>query len=174
MRYILGIDPAYSTTGYAVLDYDTEELIEAGKYITSAKLDTDERSMAIIKFLLHITDKYGIKEVMLEDGFAGKNPKTGQMLAMLRGGIICVMLYQGKRVYHMLPSQIRNVLGIGGNAKKEEVAEKVTKIYSDTLKILDIGPYSDKQNADKTSDIYDAISIGYCYIKHSKTISDVL
>ena len=65
-------------------------------------------------------------------GFAGKNAKTGQMLATLRGGIICVMLYQGRQVYHMLPSQIRSALGIGGNAKKEEVAEYFLKNYKIT------------------------------------------
>ena len=52
--------------------------------------------------------------------------------------------------------------GLPGNAKKEEVANAVLSIYPNLLE--EIGPYSDKSNKQKTSDIYDSISIGLSYI----------
>ena len=68
----------------------------------------------------------------------------------------------------MMPTQIRKHLGIGGNAKKDDVAQVIVDMYPNNKKLAIIGPYSDKQNKDKTSDIYDAISIGVAYIKGLK------
>jgi hypothetical protein len=69
-------------------------------------------------------------------------------------------------VIHQQPSEIRKNFGLPGNAKKEQVATEVLKYYP----YLDsqIGPYSDKANKQKTSDIYDAISIGLSYILNLK------
>ena len=47
-------------------------------------------------------------------------------------------------------------------------AEEITKMYPNNKKLEIIGPYSDKQNKDKTSDIYDAISIGVAFAKSYK------
>ena len=66
----------------------------------------------------------------------------------------------------MLPSEIRKTLGCGGNAKKEDVAQAIVNMYPDNKKLDIIGPYSDKQNKNKTSDIYDAISIGVAFVKN--------
>ena len=65
-----------------------------------------------------------------------------------------------------LTKEIRKKFGLKGNAKKEEVAKEVLKYYPELE--MDIGPYSDKANKQKTSDIYDAISIGLSYIINLK------
>ena len=46
-RYVLAIDPALSTTGIAVLDIDTEELVFACKLTTSPKTPQDDRIMKV-------------------------------------------------------------------------------------------------------------------------------
>ncbi len=63
---------------------------------------------------------------------------------------------------HRQPKEIRKNFGLSGAAKKEEVAQEVLKYYP--FLEQQIGPYSDKNNKQKTSDIYDAISIGLSYI----------
>jgi len=167
-EYVLAIDPALSTTGYAVINMSTLELAYINKFTTSPKHSDDFRINEIVAKLFCIASQYSIKYVVLEDGFLGRNPGTALQLATLRGAIIGVFSFNKYIVYHMLPSQIRKLLGCGGNAKKEEVAAKVTEMYPDNKKLEIIGPYSDKQNKDKTSDIYDAISIGVAFIKSFK------
>lgn len=168
MEFVLAIDPALSTTGYAVINTDTLELIHIGKITTSSKDSEYARINEVVTCLSNIAGRYPINHIILEDGFLGANAKTAIQLATLRGAIIGVFNFNHFTVHHMLPSQIRKVLGCGGNAKKEQVAEAITELYSDNEKLKDIGPYSDKQNKNKTSDIYDAISIGVAFSKTLK------
>lgn len=168
-NYIIGIDPALSTSGIAVIDLISEEIIYAGKFKTNPKDDEDERINSLNCHILKIASEYKISEAVIEDGFIGNNMSTGIKLAMVRGGIISVLKYNGYIIRHMLPSEIRKNLGAGGNAKKEDVAERITKLYNDSEKLKEIGPYSDKQNKNKTSDIYDAIAAAVAYAKKKKT-----
>ena len=106
--------------------------------------------------------------MILEDGFSGTNLKTGLQLATLRGAIIATFRLENLQVDHLKPTQIRQMLECGGKASKEEVAKVVTDTYQGNPVFDKIGPYSDKQNKNKTSDIYDAISIGMAFIKLQK------
>ena len=165
---VLAIDPALSTTGYAVINKNTLEIIYINKFTTSPKKSLDERINEIVAKLFSIAAQYNVKDVILEDGFSGTNLGTGLKLATLRGAIIGVFAFCKYNVVHMMPTQIRKYLGVGGNAKKDDVAQAVIDMYPNNKKLGIIGPYSDKQNKDKTSDIYDAISIGVAYIKWLK------
>ena len=161
--YILSLDPSLSSTGYSIIDSHTKELIQKGKINTSSKYNTDDRIQLIIKALEVLPS---VPRVILEDGFIGVNGKTGMQLAQLRGALIAYYKYHNYIVIHQEPSEIRKNFGLKGNAKKDEVAQEVLKYYP-TL-IQEIGPYSDKANKQKTSDIYDAISIGLSYILNLK------
>lgn len=167
-EFVLAIDPALSTTGYAVINLNTLEIAYANKFTTSPKNSDDFRINEIVAKLFCMATQYPIKYIVLEDGFLGANARTSIQLATLRGAIIGVFSFNKYQVHHMLPSQIRKILGCGGNAKKEQVAEEIIKMYPDNKKLAIIGPYSDKQNKDKTSDIYDAISIGVAFAKSLK------
>lgn len=163
-RHILSIDPALSTTGFSVIDFNTDELIYVDKFITSPKNMEDFRINEIVTRLFTVAASYPIKEIVLEDGFSGPNRRTTLQLATLRGAIIGVFQFNHYEVFHMQPSEIRKKLGCGGNAKKEEVAQAIIDMYGiDNPIIQKIGPYSDKQNKHKTSDMYDSIGIGVAY-----------
>lgn len=173
-EYVLAIDPALSTTGYAVISMNTLELIYINKITTSPRKSDDERINEIVAKLFYIASQYPIKHVILEDGFVGRNMGTALQLATLRGAIIGVFSFHKYIVHHLLPSQIRKVFCLNGRAKKDEVAQAVVEMYPDNKKLAIIGPYSDKQNKDKTSDIYDAVSIGVAFIKsfRSEKVND--
>lgn len=164
-EFVLAIDPALSTTGFAVINVNTLELEYINKITTSSKDNEDLRINEVVKRLFNIASQYPIQHIILEDGYLGANVKTGMQLATLRGAIIGVFNFNNYIVHHMLPTQIRKAFGCGGNAKKEQVAEAVTKMYLENAKLNAVGPYSDKQNKNKTSDIYDAISIGVAFCK---------
>lgn len=163
-RYILSIDPALSTTGLSVIDFHTDELIYVDKFITSSKNMDDFRINEIVTKLFTIAASYPINEIVLEDGFGGPNQRTALQLATLRGAIIGVFKFNHYEVFHMQPSEVRKKLGCGGNAKKEQIAKAIIDMYGiKNLANHGVGPYSDKQNKHKTSDMYDAISIGVAY-----------
>lgn len=164
-EYILAIDPALSTTGYAVINRHTLELLCVGKITTLPKTPDDYRINEIVTKLFSIATNHSVTHVILEDGYIGANAKTAIQLATLRGAIIGVFSFNKYSVHHMLPSEIRKAVGVGGNAKKEEVAKAITSMYQNDEKLISVGSYSDKYNKNKTSDIYDAISIGVAFCK---------
>ena len=163
---ILALDPSLSSTGFAVIDSISKKLIVESKITTVNKDNTDTRIQTILNKLILIAEVYNVQDVILEDGFIGKNAKTGLQLSELRGAIIFYFKYQKHKVIHQLPSEIRKNFGLPGNSKKEDIAKEVLKYYPNLEE--EIGPYSDKANKKKTSDIYDAISIGLSYIINLK------
>jgi Holliday junction resolvasome RuvABC endonuclease subunit len=64
-------------------------------------------------------------------------------------------------VTHKSPSEIKQAVTGRGNAEKEEVAAELLRIYKDNSKVQSIGPFSDKSNKKKTSDIYDAVAAAH-------------
>lgn len=160
---ILAIDPSLSSTGYSVIDSETREIYDEGRYITKPSLKENDRIKNIVLKLYGVCILYDVTEVAMEDGFVSSiNIKTGIQLAKLRGGIITYFMAKNIPVHTQLPSETRKNLGLKGNAKKEEVANKIIELYPEI--ISKIGPYSDKSNKQKTSDIYDSICIGNAHL----------
>ena len=160
---ILSLDPSLSSTGFAIIDDSNKVILHKGKYNTSSKDGTtDDRIQIILHHLHSLCCLYNIKIVVLEDGFVGKNMQSSLALSALRGAIIAYFRWNYFKVIHNQPKEIRKNFGLKGNATKEEVSQEVLKYYPNLEN--DIGPYSDKANKNKTSDIYDAISIGLSYI----------
>ena len=161
---ILGIDPSLSSTGYAIVDSDTKELIKKGRICTFKTDSTDDRIQKIIFHLESFNSM--VDKVGIEDGFVGKGKQTSLVLSELRGAIIAYYKYNYYEVNHELPSAIRKNFNLPGNAKKEDVAKEVLKYYPNLES--EIGPYNDKTGKNKTSDIYDAISIALSFASRIK------
>lgn len=164
-RCVMGIDPALSTTGIAIINEATGRLVYINKFTTSPKRDDMDRINSIVTELFTTASLHPVYDIAIEDGFAGPNRQTALQLATLRGAVMGVFAFNRYPVFHMLPSQVRNVFGCGGNANKEQVAKAVTEMYKDDPLLQGIGPYSDKQNRHKTSDMYDAVATAVAFIK---------
>lgn len=162
MSLLLALDPALSTTGYAIINIEDYNLIAVNKFSTSNTLNDDNRINLIVKHLYSIAKDYNIDYIVFEDGFLGVNKKTSLQLATLRGAIIGLFKFKNFKVYHLLTTEIRKLLNISGKAKKEDVAN-ILSMYYNNLDVL-IGSYSDKHNKYKTSDMYDAIATGVAFI----------
>ena len=169
-EFVLAIDPALSITGYAIIDINTFKPIYINEFTTSNKNSDDFRINEIITKLFSVAAQYPIKYVVLEDGYLGVNPRTTIQLATLRGAIIGTFNMCKYYVYHMLTTEITKTINCGGNAKKEDIANAIIVMYPELLNI--IGPYSDKHNKDKTSDMYDAFATGLAFcINHRNSVS---
>lgn len=165
MDKILSIDPSFSSTGFSVLTMD-KKIIYFSKFQTKHDVEENQRIKAIVTILYSIAQTYQIKEVAMEDGFVGASMKTGLQLAKLRGGIITYFMMNNIPIFTQQPSETRKNLGLKGNAKKEDVANEILNLYPELINT--IGPYSDKSNKQKTSDIYDSICIGVAHINKSR------
>lgn len=161
---ILSIDPSLSSTGYSIINANTRQIIRIGRYQTKNDIPEDDRIKNIVLELFDIYNSDDtIRDVVLEDGFANsKNFRAGLLLAKLRGAIITYFKISGVPVYTQEPTETRKNLGLKGNAKKEEVANKILELYPDLIDR--IGPYSDKSNKQKTSDMYDSVCIGIAHL----------
>ena len=63
-NFVLAIDPALSTTGYAVIDFDTEELVCINKFTTSSKIPQDERMNNIVTQLFQVARQYSTNYII--------------------------------------------------------------------------------------------------------------
>jgi Holliday junction resolvasome RuvABC endonuclease subunit len=162
MKYILAVDPSLTSTGYTVLN-ENREIIEIDKITSSTKDGTENQRIHNILHVLDIkVNIHNIKEIAIEDGFTGPNKKGSLDLAKLRGAIVGYFEMKGCTVNETEPKSTRVNLGLKGNASKEEVAEYIINLYPELVDI--IGPYSDKNNKKKTSDMYDSVCIGLAYL----------
>ena len=171
MTKLLAIDPALSTTGFIVMDMGLN-FHETGKITTLPKYDDITRINCIVNQLMASATRNSVRYVVLEDGFVGNNRKTAIQLATLRGAILGTAQYCGFKLDILLPSVIRKELGIGGDADKEKVAMTLMEMFKDDKVFGNIGPFSDKNNKRKTSDIYDAAAIGVAFVKRKNRQED--
>lgn len=162
MKYILAVDPSLTSTGYCVLN-ENKEIEDINKIVSSTKNGTEnQRINNILRTLDIIVNIHSITEIAIEDGFTGPNKKGSLSLAKLRGAIVGYFEMKGCTVDESEPKSTRVNLGLKGNASKEEVAEYIVNLYPELINI--IGPYSDKNNKKKTSDMYDSVCIGLAYL----------
>lgn len=171
-EYILGIDASLSCTGYAILEKSTKDVVFVNKKTTTTKDSEDTRIFNITNELLEQVERYNIKEAIMEDQFLGKNASTAMKLSRLRGAIAFGLMYKQVKLTYLQPASIRKTLMGVGNASKEEVAEFVQDMYKDNIYVQALGEFNDKNNKNKNSDMYDAISMGAAYIE-SLSLSDV-
>lgn len=160
---ILALDASFTSTGYAVLD-NKLNVIECGKVTPKEKLPDSKRILEICDKCEELISKYSISKVVIEEQYVKRNPNTALKLSRLFGAIIYLTSICDVELIPMEASKIRKILLGNGKADKEEVAGYVLYYYKDSDIVKNIGPYSDKKNKKKTSDIYDAISIGMSYI----------
>lgn len=163
---ILSVDASLSSCGWSVIDFNTKEVINVDRICTTSKISEDDRIFNISKELVKISNYYNINTIILEGQYVGKNAKTTMQLARLRGGLMMSMRIFKKNVEYIMPGEIKVALmGKGfGQSSKEEVASFVLDYYANNKVVQAIGPYSDKTNKKKTSDKYDAISIGLGFL----------
>lgn len=167
MDRVLAIDPSLSSTGYSVITKDTREIITCSRFCTKADINENDRITNIVKHLHNVLySDESITEIAIEDGFIGASMKTGLQLAKLRGGIITYFKVMNVEVYTQLPTETRKNLGLKGNAKKEEVAAEIVRLYPGIIDM--VGPYSDKTNKQKTSDMYDSVCIGISHLNKNR------
>ena len=156
---ILGIDPGYGITGFAILDAnrDSARLEGCGAITTPAGMDFSARLEIIYEDMRQLLQKAKPEAVAIEELFFGQNVTTGIGVAQSRGVILLAIRQAGIPVYSYKPMQIKQAVVGYGNATKHQVQDM-------TKRLLGL------QQLPKPDDAADAIAIALCHARSSTSL----
>lgn len=125
---ILGIDPGLATTGWAVLDFDTDSnptIVDYGCILTEKGLTVSQRLSEIYDDLnelikVHNPDYAGIETLLFCN-----NAKTAIAVGEARGVILLSLEKHAIPIREFTPLQVKNSITGYGKADKKQVQENV-------------------------------------------------
>jgi crossover junction endodeoxyribonuclease RuvC len=127
---ILGIDPGYAITGWAILEKTGAKLasVDFGVIETKIGLPHAERLLILNQELKKIIKKFQPELLSVEELFFFKNLKTAIKVAEARGVILSVAAENGLEILEITPLQIKQALVGYGRAEKKQVQQMVKVI----------------------------------------------
>ena len=148
---ILGIDPGFSITGYAILH---------GKHTTARLLDFGYLKLPTSK---HLSERIGIFHqtfdekiklfkvscIALETPFLGKNVQSFLKLGYLRGILYLLANTYQTTIHEFAPREVKAAVTGYGGASKEQVATMVLRLF----------PAISKLKAIEKTDVTDAFAV---------------
>jgi crossover junction endodeoxyribonuclease RuvC len=148
---ILGIDPGYAITGYAIVDIINNQISARtyGVIQTSAKEHFPDRLLFLKKNLEKIIIKYSPQELAIENIFFSNNAKTAIHVGEARGVILITAMEKKIHITNYTPLQIKQAVTGHGRADKKQIQKMIQIIFS--LKEI---PQPD--------DAADALAVAYC------------
>lgn len=153
-QVILGVDPGFSVTGFAVLQASGRQvfLLDCGYLKMSSLKSLSERTGQFYNVFQEKIKTHQVTQISLETSFLGKNPQTFLKLGFLRG-ILYLLADQHKlTINEFAPREIKAAVTGFGGASKDQVAHMVLRMFP---KITQLGPV-EKQ------DVTDALAISVC------------
>ena len=156
---ILGIDPGYGITGFALVEADRSQfsLLRCGAITTPAGMDFSARLEIIYEDMRQLLEVAKPDAVAIEELFFGQNVTTGIGVAQSRGVILLAIRQAGLPVYQYKPMQVKQAVVGYGNATKHQVQDMTKRLLR-----LDAMP--------KPDDAADAIALALCHARSSTSL----
>ncbi len=130
---ILGIDPALTSTGYAVLEVGNGRPLirETGCARTTSRQPMEARVRVVYDELLSVATRWRPHLTVLEGLYSEyAHPRTAILMGHVRG-VICLAADQaGARVLEISPAEVKQALTGSGRASKEQIKRAVTRMLS--------------------------------------------
>lgn len=146
---ILGIDPGYSTIGWAVIENDLR-IVSFGTLETSSGIKIEERLLKVHNALNDILVRFQPDCAAIETLFFSRNTKTAIDVAKCIGVIMLTIRAAGIELCEYNPSQIKQAITGYGKADKSQIQHMIMKIYR-----ID--------NIPEPDDAADALAIATCH-----------
>ena len=149
---ILGIDPGYGTTGFALIEADRNrfQLLNCGAITTPPGADFSARLEIIYEDMKKLLEMAKPDVVAIEELFFGQNVTTGIGVAQSRGVILLAVRQADVPIFQYKPMQVKQAVVGYGNATKHQVQDM-------TKRLLHL------QAMPKPDDAADAIAIALCH-----------
>lgn len=143
---IIGIDPAFSITGYGLIEAKNNKLtlIEAGIIITSSKQNNSQRLHKIYKEISGLIDKFKPEVVVVEKLYAHyRHPTTAYHLGQVKGITALVSAQRNLPLFEYAATRIKKAVTGQGRASKYQVQRMVANL----LNLDDVPKYADITDA---------------------------
>ena len=156
---ILGIDPGYGTTGFALVEGERGQfrLLRCGAITTPPGADFSARLEMIYEDMRELLQVCKPDCVAIEELFFGHNVTTGIGVAQSRGVILLAIRQAGLEVTSYKPMQVKQSVVGYGSATKHQVQDM-------TKRLLHL------QSLPKPDDAADAIAIALCHARSSTSL----
>ena len=151
---ILGIDPGYGTTGFALLESDRASLrlLQCGVVTTPPGMAFPQRLNVLYQDIVQLMVSATPQAMAIEELFFGHNVTTGIGVAQARGVILLAAAQQNIPVFTYTPMQVKQaVVGYGGASKSQ--------VMDMTRRILRL------EKVPRPDDAADAIAIALCHAR---------
>ncbi len=156
-KIILGIDPGFHFSGYAIIKKDERSTVLAdyGYLSMSPTKSLSERVGIFHAFFASKIDQFIISDLALETPFLGRNAQNFLKLGYLRGILYLLADTKKLELHEFSPRQVKmSVTGFGG-ASKEQVARVVRQLFNHAIQA-------------QKYDVTDALAVTLCGLWHIK------
>lgn len=149
---IIGIDPGYAITGFAVVDYNGNhfDLVKSGAIETKAGVPLPVRLTRIYDDMQLLVNEYKPDAISIEELFFNRNTTTAIGVAQGRGAVLIVAAKNNVPIYEYTPLQVKQGVVGYGRADKKQVQMMVKTILN-------------LEKVPKLDDTTDAIAIAICH-----------
>lgn len=156
---ILGIDPGYGTTGFALVETrpGSTQLRQCGVITTPPGMAFPSRLEMLYSDLQEVLRVHQPQAMAIEELFFGQNVTTGIGVAQARGVILLAAAQAAVPVFEYKPMQVKQaVVGYGG-ASKHQMMEMTRRL----LKL---------EKLPRPDDAADAIAIALCHARSATSL----
>lgn len=126
---ILGVDIGYDRCGFAIIDSESNLLIDSGIILTDKSLPFPERLRILREDMITIKKKYYPEAICIEKLFFYRKNQTFEKICMSKG--VALELFSDILIQEVEPLKVKNKITGIGNASKEDMRE----ILSQRLKM---------------------------------------
>jgi crossover junction endodeoxyribonuclease RuvC len=155
---ILGIDPGTATTGYGVVDEDSQgQLISVayGTIITPASMAVEKRLLSIFDELKKLILLYKPQSAAVEKLFFYQNVTTAMAVSQARGVVVLSIAQAGLPFGEYTPLEVKQAVTGYGKADKQQVQQMVKALLN-------------LESIPKPDDAADALAVAICHHNSSR------
>ena len=157
---VLGIDPGSETTGWGVVEGDSNgqryRLVEFGAVKSPSSLTFSARLLRICRALEEVIERLQPDACAIEEAFYSVNPKVTIKLGQVRGVALLVAEKAALQIGEYSPRRVKQTVAGYGNADKQQVQQMVRVLLS-----LSAVP--------EPHDAADALAVAICHFHHAGT-----
>jgi len=155
-QIILGLDPGFGRTGYAVLsgNKDHPSLKAFGLIETFPRSSQSIRLTEIITEVSKLIKKHHPTLVAMEKVFFAANTKTALKVGEARGALLVAIEQQHLPILEYTPPQVKLSVTGDGRADKRQIQKMLQIIFKQAQPI-------------KSDDAADAVAIALCALNHA-------
>jgi crossover junction endodeoxyribonuclease RuvC len=155
---VLGIDPGSETTGWGVVEGDSNgqkyRLVEFGVVKLSSSATFSSRLLKISRALEEIIDRLQPNACAIEEAFYSVNPKVTLKLGQVRGVALLAAERAALEIGEYSPRLVKQTVAGYGNAEKQQVQQMVRVLLSLTA-------------VPEPHDAADALAVAICHFHHA-------